>query len=1180
MKNLEIKCVPTRHVTAGDVKKAIAAVVHGAEFISSLGHPPNHPLVNFEVRLNEHPTAPHHCTNNGSGLLTFPTDQVQGTFWRLYRRSGLSTTLRGQKAKLFFHPSTERPDLWLIDELASTPYINPTIEEERQEMVNLLDFGLRVTLVQVGILFRKNFPGVRTFSGEWSRQCDITVGRIKYDYDSKSIQISTHEPSEPVKQVIIVAVGYDSFGDPFICVDALTPPSLVEREAYPTLTGKASDDRKILRGKLLGSLCAPHAAVAPYAYQLRRTYPNSFDIAKDLDIMPLLMDIRGRGSIEAEGHGFTGLMRSLVHQLKTLPFPIGFQLESVGQEHPPQPIPGSQPPSQAARIGTHSLRTTTSSTTSCGAFVHRQQNVDCYHVTCTPSRFVLEGPYPTGFNRIIRKYRPFAHHFLRVEFRDEGGQFITRSDFDVDATQLVQQRIGGVLKHGFHIAGRHFQFLAYASSSLKVHSTWFVHPFTDDRGRNDVFVDAQRIRDEIVPPNIVANQKLLTKPSKYAARVALAFTTSEAWEAVKLKRHEWDGTPPTMLVKVLNDDGVSYDDKEVELPPFTDGVGVMSQKLRDRIWEANGDPDSMRPSAYMLRFLGFKGVISVDPELDKDPSGFQLKLRPSMGKFESLEDDPSVSSEVALDIAEVYDRPKKLYLNRPLVMLLEHLGVSVDTFRTLQNAAVAEAKTIDVNLEQFSSISKLALRFKNDLDLTLEQIDSPFWKNLRQISFNHVMAVIRYEARILVPESYLLVGVADEGPAYKEMGYQNVFTLSPNSIFACIQEDQNSEPVWLKGTCAVTRNPVVHRGDVQRVYAIGKPPPNMFCAFAHLRNVVVFPSEGRRSLPSCLAGGDLDGDQYAVIQHDPLLPASTHDPSVPDNIIDDRTLPENRIVEAGDICDFVVEYINSDVLGMLSVKLLRMAGYDDERCIQLASLCSQAVDYPKKGVPVSSASYEQLRTPKKFKPDWEQDASIDQSGGIHYTSNRALGHLYRSKHFDNMGEVVTEEQEAVSTKTAPAQPYTDLLSQAIKQKVEEFLGPGLLPTVSVGRELKVQQKVKNAFQEYSEELRYIRFTHSLYAKPESRLLEAEVVAGTIECRRDLKRLRKERISRMKDHTVSSVKRVRAELMGVPEVKGMQTLQTAWNAWGFSQVCQEEGGKSFGLIALRIIFECWDHLAGK
>lgn len=55
---------------------------------------------------------------------------------------------------------------------------------------------------------------------------------------------------------------------------------------------------------------------------------------------------------------------------------------------------------------------------------------------------------------------------------------------------------------------------------------------------------------------------------------------------------------------------------------------------------------------------------------------------------------------------------------------------------------------------------------------------------MRQISFNHVMAVIRYEARILVPQSYLLVGVADEGPAYVKRGYgRDVYTLRKNEIF-------------------------------------------------------------------------------------------------------------------------------------------------------------------------------------------------------------------------------------------------------------------------------------------------------------------------------------------------------------------------------------------------------------
>ena len=68
--------------------------------------------------------------------------------------------------------------------------------------------------------------------------------------------------------------------------------------------------------------------------------------------------------------------------------------------------------------------------------------------------------------------------------------------------------------------------------------------------------------------------------------------------------------------------------------------------------------------------------------------------------------------------------------------------------------------------------------------------------------------------------------------------------------------------------------------------AIGPPPEG--CLFGHLKNVVVFPSqgetfsqvpddtpnnttEGDRSLPSMLGGGDLDGDIYAVMQYKPLL---------------------------------------------------------------------------------------------------------------------------------------------------------------------------------------------------------------------------------------------------------------------------------------------------------------------
>lgn len=91
------------------------------------------------------------------------------------------------------------------------------------------------------------------------------------------------------------------------------------------------------------------------------------------------------------------------------------------------------------------------------------------------------------------------------------------------------------------------------------------------------------------------------------------------------------------------------------------------------------------------------------------------------------------------------------------------------------------------------------------------------------------------------------------------------------------------DAVWFAGAPALFAQ--LHY-KVQQVNAIGPPPEG--CLFGHHKNVVVFPSqgavvfpsldnvsnkstEGERSLPSMLAGGDLDGDIYAVMQYEPLL---------------------------------------------------------------------------------------------------------------------------------------------------------------------------------------------------------------------------------------------------------------------------------------------------------------------
>ena len=69
----------------------------------------------------------------------------------------------------------------------------------------------------------------------------------------------------------------------------------------------------------------------------------------------------------------------------------------------------------------------------------------CHHVTFTPTRMVLEGPYVTQSNRVIRQYPGLEHFFVRVDFKDENRTQIKWS-FDVDGHPILVERVGNVLK--------------------------------------------------------------------------------------------------------------------------------------------------------------------------------------------------------------------------------------------------------------------------------------------------------------------------------------------------------------------------------------------------------------------------------------------------------------------------------------------------------------------------------------------------------------------------------------------------------------------------------------------------------------------------------------------------------------------------------------------------------------
>jgi len=74
-------------------------------------------------------------------------------------------------------------------------------------------------------------------------------------------------------------------------------------------------------------------------------------------------------------------------------------------------------------------------------------------------------------------------------------------------------------------------------------------------------------------------------------------------------------------------------------------------------------PSPTYTAKYQIRFLGFKGVVAVDKELDKGK--IRMRLRDSMKKF-----DGGRPEKADIEIARAFERPNMTYLNRFVLVRL------------------------------------------------------------------------------------------------------------------------------------------------------------------------------------------------------------------------------------------------------------------------------------------------------------------------------------------------------------------------------------------------------------------------------------------------------------------------------------------------------------------------------
>jgi RNA-dependent RNA polymerase len=222
---------------------------------------------------------------------------------------------------------------------------------------------------------------------------------------------------------------------------------------------------------------------------------------------------------------------------------------------------------------------------------------------------------------------------------------------------------------------------------------------------------------------------------------------------------------------------------------------------------------------------------------DAKLSGKVICLRPSQVKFDATE-------SLTLDIAATSYRPSPMFLNRPLIVLLEHHGVDARQIMNLQEQAIRQVEmsrsslaTGPALLQQhglgasfrlpslFSNILKflhLDVNLDSDQDSN-EILNHKLIRECLRSAAAHVLREIKHRARIPVPGSYTLLGVSDEADCLEE-----------GQIYATIKDERTGLYQPVRGKVLITRSPQIHPGDVQFVEAVDHPDLH------HLTNVVVF----------------------------------------------------------------------------------------------------------------------------------------------------------------------------------------------------------------------------------------------------------------------------------------------------------------------------------------------------
>ncbi|XP_010275353.1 PREDICTED: probable RNA-dependent RNA polymerase 1 [Nelumbo nucifera] len=580
-------------------------------------------------------------------------------------------------------------------------------------------------------------------------------------------------------------------------------------------------------------------------------------------------------------------------------------------------------------------------------------------IQITPCKVYFCGPEVIVSNRVLREYSRYIDNFIRISFVDEDLDKIHSTDISPRTSFAnekghteIYDRILSTLKNGIVIGDKKFDFLAFSSSQLRDNSAWM---FASSNGYT-----AASIRQWMGDFSKIRNV------AKYAARLGQSFSSSR--ETLNVYEHE---------TEIIDDIKVEW--RGIEYI-FSDGIGKISADFAKQVAKKCGFKGSF-PSAFQIRYGGYKGVVAVDPTSTK-----KLSLRRSMSKYESR--------NTKLDVLS-WSKYQPCFLNRQIITLLSTLGVRDSIFEKKQKEAMDQLDAILTDslkaqeaLEIMSPGENTNI-LKEMLLCGYEPNAEPFLSMMLQTFRASKLLELRTKTRIFVPNGRSLLGCLDETRTLK---YGEVFVqvssigrrqFHESSLFVFSGNEPEQQKFIVEGKIIVAKNPCLHPGDVRLLQAVNVP------ALHHMVDCVVFPQEGKRPHPNECSGSDLDGDVYFVCWDPDLIPPRQIQPM--------EYLPEPSVnldhdVTIEEIEEYFTNYIVNESLGIIANAHTAFADKEPKKaesdaCLQLAKLFSIAVDFPKTGVP---AEIPQHLYVKEY-PDFME--KLDKPT---YVSERVIGKLFRA----------------------------------------------------------------------------------------------------------------------------------------------------------------------------------------